>query len=184
MKEIYLDIETTGFSTDYNEILEIAGAAVEDGKIVDTFHEYIKPKARIPEKITGLTGITNGMVGGARSEQAVLMDFIEWVYIAAPDRLIGHNIKAFDNRFINARAAKFKLSALPSAELYDTLPVARRLVKMGKISTPNCQQSTLAAYFGIEYQAHSAIEDVKALIQLTKCMQELEKPATREGLGF
>lgn len=184
MKEIYLDIETTGFSTGWNEIIEVAAVAVEDGNVVGEFHEYIRPKANIPYKITELTGIDRDTVVDARSEKEVLMDFIEWVYIEQPNRLIGHNIKAFDNRFVNSRASKFKLAPLPQVELYDTLTIARRLNKSGKIEVPNCKQPTLAEYFGIEYQAHSAVSDVKALIEINRKMQELETNVGATGADF
>ena len=51
-------------------------------------------------------------------------------------------------------------------EIIDTLTLARQLTKAGKLPVDNHRQTTLAAYYGIEYQAHSAIEDVKALIQV------------------
>ena len=69
MKYLFFDLETTGFSREHNDIIEIAGILVdsETQQIIDSFHEYVKPRQRIPAKITELTGITNDMVRYAMS---------------------------------------------------------------------------------------------------------------------
>jgi DNA polymerase III epsilon subunit-like protein len=69
-------------------------------------------------------------------------------------------------------------------EIIDTLKLARSLKKTGKLHSEDCKQTTLAQYFGINYEAHSAIEDTKALIKVYSKMQELSKPASRADLGF
>jgi DNA polymerase III epsilon subunit-like protein len=51
--------------------------------------------------------------------------------------------------------------------------------KAGLIKTENNKQPTLAAYYGIQYEAHSAIEDVKALIKIYNKMTN-----TEEDVGF
>ena len=181
-RTLYLDIETTGFSRDWDEIIEIAAILVDDttGKDIDSFHEYIKPKRNISAKITDLTGITNARVAGCRSENAVLMDFSEWVTLSKPDTIIGHNCKSFDLNFINARCNKLGVCWSPNAVVVDTLAVARQMNKEKLITTANNQQQTLAQYFGIQYEAHSAIEDVKALIKIYRKMTELQD----DSLGF
>ena len=48
------------------------------------------------------------------------------------------------------------------------------------------RQEALADYYGIEYQAHSAIEDVKALIKIYKEMTSEAQSISeaRKSLGF
>lgn len=53
-----IDIETTGLSRHYHEIIEIAAAVVRDGAVVEEFHSLVNPGTRIPGFITSLTGIT------------------------------------------------------------------------------------------------------------------------------
>lgn len=186
-KTLFLDIETTGFSRQWDFILELAGIIYNDQtkEIVDMFHEYIKPGKNIPYKITELTGITNAQVAKCRNEKDVLMDFSEWVAVNHPNKIAGHNCKSFDLSFIREKDAKYHTGWNEEGiEIIDTLALARQLNKAGKISTENCQQPTLAAYFGIEYEAHSAIEDVRALIKIYEAMQKLNKPVTRADLGF
>lgn len=180
-KILFLDIETTGFSRDWDEIIEIAAILVDSntGKDIDSFHEYIKPHRNITPKITELTRITNAKVANCRSESSVLMDFSEWITLSKPDIVVGHNCKAFDLNFIQARCNKLSISWNVPTNIVDTLTLARQMNKAGLISTENNKQPTLAAYYGIQYEAHSAIEDVKALIKIYNKMTN-----TEEDVGF
>ena len=183
---MYLDIETTGFSRQWDYIIEIAAEIVnEKDEIVSQFHKYIKPGKTIPLKIVELTGITNAQVSSCDSECNVLRDFHEWVFANQVTTIIGHNCKAFDLGFIADRCAKYHINwNTDNIEIIDTLALARQLSKVGKISVANCKQPTLAEYFDIEYDAHSAIEDIHALQCIYKKMKKLNKPATRNSLGF
>lgn len=181
-KILFLDIETTGFSRQWNEIIEIAAVVVdsETGKDIDSFHEYIKPRNKVNSQVTELTGITNAMLANCRNESTVLMDFSEWVYFTKPNTIVGHNCKSFDLNFIKARCEHWGVSwDTNNINIVDTLALAREMNKQGKIKVENCKQPTIAAYFGIQYEAHSAIEDVKALIKIYNKMNNLE-----EDVGF
>lgn len=186
-KTLFLDIETTGFSRQWEYIIELAAIVWDEqaGRTIDKFHEYIRPGKSIPLKVTELTGITNEQVRNCRNEFEVLADFCEFVAISGITKIVGHNCKAFDLSFIREKCAKYKLGWNEDGiEIVDTLAMARNLNKAGKISTENCQQPTLAAYFNIQYDAHSAINDVEALIKLYQKMIALNKPITRAELGF
>ena len=68
-------------------------------------------------------------------------------------------------------------------EWFDMMKYGRQLKKEGK--TENYKQETIAKYLNISYQAHSAIEDVKALIQIYERLGlNKTKKAIRESLGF
>ena len=76
MKLIFADVETTGFSREWDSIIEIAAITVDkDFNEIDRFHEYIYPGKSIPAKITEITGITNEMLTGKRNEKDVMTDF-------------------------------------------------------------------------------------------------------------
>lgn len=183
-KILFLDLETTGFSSQWDYIIEIAAVLWDEaqGRAIDQFHEYIRPGKKIPPTVIELTGITNEQVACCRCEKDVLMDFTEWAVVSKPDLIVGHNCKAFDLRFIRDKLTRYHFTwNLP--EIFDTLTFARQLSKSGKIKVANCKQPTLAEYYGIEYEAHSAIEDVYALIKLYYKMKESSTP-TEEDLGF
>jgi DNA polymerase III alpha subunit (gram-positive type) len=98
MKLLFLDIETTGFSRQFDYIIELAGIVYDtvSKKEIAQFHEYIKPKKSIPIQVTEITRITNQQVANCRSESEVLTDFISFIEHHKPDHYVGHNIDAFD----------------------------------------------------------------------------------------
>jgi len=139
---------------------------------------------RIPKGVSDITGITNAQVKNCRSEQEVLMDYFEWIAIERPTKVVGHNYKSFDGTFLKTKAAKYNLP-FREVDIVDTLQLARQLTKQGKLQVENHRQPTIAKFLGIEYRAHSAIEDVKAMIQIyEKLGLNQSKKQKRESLGF
>lgn len=59
---VLFDIETTGLSPVYDEIIELSAVKVKDGNIIDTFDTLIRPDRKIPRSATAVNGITNDMV--------------------------------------------------------------------------------------------------------------------------
>lgn len=192
MKLMFLDIETTGFDRRWDHLIELA-AVIYDSiqkKEIEEFHEYINPGKTIPPKIVDLTGITNRQVSGCRTEREVLRDFIEFVAIHKPDAIVAHNGEQFDMPFIKSKT-DFYFLPMKDLPIIDTLKLARDLkpevTDLTAQGRPSYKQTALAKFYGIEYQAHSAIFDVKALIQIYEKMQEVQKESVkskRRKLGF
>ena len=61
-KVIFFDLETTGFSSKNDKIIEIGAVKIREGKVIDRFSEFVNPEINIPYKIIELTGITDDMV--------------------------------------------------------------------------------------------------------------------------
>ena len=192
MKLMFLDIETTGFDRRWDYIIELAAVIYdEDTKTtVAEFHEYVKPGKTIPEKIVELTGITNRQVNDCRDERQVLRDFIEFVSIEKPDTIVAHNGDQFDVPFIKSKA-EFYFLPMKDLSVIDTLKMARDLkpavTDLTAQGRPSYKQTSLAKFYGINYQAHSAIFDVKALILIYEKMKEVHKESVqskRKKLGF
>lgn len=182
-KILFVDLETTGFDRTWDYIIEVAAILYdeENQKILDQFHEYIRPGKRIPRAVTEITGISEFTVKDARPEKEVLADFMEWVVMSKPDKLTAYNA-SFDKGFIENKVQKYHLFSR-EVEWFDMMKYGRQLKKEGK--TENYKQETIAKYLNISYQAHSAIEDVKALIQIYERLGlNKTKKAIRESLGF
>ena len=64
---VVFDLETTGLSSRFDEIIQIAAARLGTGGVVteEVFATFVRPEATIPSFITGLTGISNRDVAGA-----------------------------------------------------------------------------------------------------------------------
>jgi DNA polymerase III subunit epsilon len=60
---VVFDLETTGLRSELHEIIEIGPIRVNrDAEDLQAFQTLVKPKNRVPKKITKITGITNEMV--------------------------------------------------------------------------------------------------------------------------
>lgn len=185
MKLLFFDIETTGFSRQYDYIIELAGIIYNtDTKETEAvFHEYIKPKKRVPIHITEITGITNVMVANKREEKEVLKDFLIFIEEHKPEYYVGHNLDAFDLLWIKEKTQFFEL-VFPEKPTIDTLKVARKKkVRTSKVTpkgNPSYTQESIAAAYGISYDAHSAIADVKALIEIFERMEAHDEAESKQ----
>lgn len=119
---VVFDLETTGISTESDQVVEISGLKVRGGKIVGEFQSLVNPGCPIPYRASLVNGITDEMVEKAPDFSQVLVDFLNFV---EDDVLVGHNIHSFDMKFIYRDAERF-LGQLPDNDYIDTLPLARQ----------------------------------------------------------
>ena len=61
---VVFDLETTGFSSAKDKIIEIGAVKVENGEITDKYSTFVNPKIPIPFRITQLTSITGYGITG------------------------------------------------------------------------------------------------------------------------
>ena len=152
---IVLDLETTGFDAARQEIIEIAAIRYRKGETRHAiFQSLVKPKQKVPRKITEITGITQEMVAKeGRPLSEVLHEFNAFIGTA---RLVAFNAQ-FDMRFL---AAARENHNLPKS----TNPVSCAL-KMARRAWPRRQShrlDALAADGGFANgQAHRALEDAR-----------------------
>ena len=154
---VVFDIETTGFSSVTNHIIEIGAVKVENGKIVDRFSTYVNPQEPIPYRITKLTTITDADVMDAPTIDQVLPEFFA---VCEGCVLVAHNA-SFDTGFIKENARKLEL---PYAYTHvDTLAMARVLL-------PQLAKFTLdhvAKTVGVSLENHHrAVDDAEATAEI------------------
>jgi DNA polymerase-3 subunit alpha (Gram-positive type) len=152
---IVYDLETTGLSSNYNEIIEIAAVKIKNGLIIDEFSTYVKPKLPITDFITELTSITNDDVRNADPIETVLPKFKKFIDGCV---LVAHNA-TFDNSHLYQNLRNLNLYEGPLHTI-DTLQLAK--VRYGhKLKKFNLKAVT--KYFDVELeQHHRAIYDAKA----------------------
>lgn len=146
-----VDIETTGLSRTYDQIIEICALRVRKNEIVDTFTQLVKPTFPIPTTATRVNGITNEMVENAPSIKEVIAAFIEFI---ADDIVIGHNIGSFDLEFIN-NACTNEFGKPLDNDYIDTLPLSR--IAFGGLY--DYKLPTLCRELGIALSEHRAYAD-------------------------
>lgn len=118
---VVFDIETTGFSPDNDNIIEIGAVKIKDGKIIDNFSELIDPNRKLSSKIIEITNITDDMLLGKPPIEEVLPKFMEFCKGAV---LVAHNA-AFDISFINKNCKRQGFEH--NFTVVDTLQLSRML---------------------------------------------------------
>jgi DNA polymerase III alpha subunit (gram-positive type) len=125
MHLVVFDLETTGFSPYYNEIIQIAAIRIRDGAILngEVFATYVKPLRPIPEEITAITGVSQTDVEDAPGPVEALQQFTSF---AGDATLVAHNGRRFDLRFIQETRARH---SMPPREwpLIDSMDLSKKL---------------------------------------------------------
>ncbi len=116
-----VDLETTGFSPDCDEIIEIGAVRVRNGKPVEEYQKLIKPCFAISNTITKITGITNAMVCSAPNINSILPEALDFI---GDDIIVGHNVN-FDINFLYDNSI-FILKKPVRNNYVDTLLLSRR----------------------------------------------------------
>lgn len=119
---VVFDVETTGLSAVFNKLIEVAGVKMHKGNVTDTFDEFLDPGHRLSDFTTSLTGITDEMVRGSKSEEEVIKAFYEYTKDTI---LVAHNA-SFDIGFLNAAYQRYGLGEVENPVI-DTLEFARFL---------------------------------------------------------
>ncbi len=163
MREIIFDTETTGLKASEGErVIEIGGVELVNrfasGR---TFHHYINPEGRpIHPDAQRVHGISVDDLRDKPTFAKIADEFLEF-FLGA--KLIAHNAP-FDMGFINAELARIGRSAIPPADVVDTLEIARRRHPMG----PNSLDA-LCARYGIDNShrtKHGALLDAELLAEV------------------
>ena len=160
---VVFDIETTGLSPLNCKITEIGAVKIKNGEVLEAYNTFVNPKCPIPQEIVELTSITDEMVADARTIDAVLPEFLEFV----GDRLLMAHNADFDISFI--RAAAKELNIQFNSPYLDTLGLSRFLNKDLK----SHKLDVLAKHYKLEeFHHHRACDDAETLAKIFFKMAE------------
>ena len=160
---VVFDIETTGLSNSTCGITEIGAVLVKNGQVLDRYNTFVNPEMPIPQEVVELTGITDDMVKDARTIDAVLPEFFNFI---GKRLLIAHNAD-FDIGFIRVAAKRLEM---PFENPYlDTLALSRHL----NTELKSHKLNILAKYFDLgDFNHHRASDDAEMLSMIYFKMQE------------
>ncbi|WZE71914.1 PolC-type DNA polymerase III [Macrococcus psychrotolerans] len=164
---VVFDVETTGLSSQYDKIIELAAVKVKDGEIIDKFERFSNPGERLNETIKNLTGITDDMLIDAPPIESVLKDFKDFVGDAI---YVAHNA-SFDMGFIDTGFDRLGYGTTENGVI-DTLELSRTInTEMGKHGL-----NFLAKKYGVELtQHHRAIYDAETTAHIfVKMLKQME----------
>ena len=149
-KFVVFDLETTGFSSIQNKIIEIGAVKVENGKITDRFSTFVNPQVPIPFEIEQLTGIKDEMVMGADTIEVILPQFMQFCEGCV---MVAHNA-GFDIGFIEENCKRQNLKY--DFTVMDTVTLARVLLP----ALNRYKLDTVAKALGVSLENHHrAVDD-------------------------
>jgi len=158
---VVLDVETTGFSPESNEIVELALIRLENGHST-VFERLVNPGVLIPPLISRLTGIRNQDVQGAADVYMVLAEAVPLLDGAT---LIIQNA-SFDLGFLQPRLKR--LGYRLDNPVVDTLDWARKALP--RLSRRGLDTLAWAFDLGPLANRHRALGDVKTTLQVAREM--------------
>lgn len=180
-KIIYLDVETTGFSSSTNGMTEIGAIYVEDGEIKSEINLFINPytykkKVIVENKAISFRGVTEADLIGYDDSKVSFNKFIKWLdskcnKFDRNDKLIfaGYNSDTFDIKFMIDWFVDNGHKYFGSYFGNETIDVFK-LVKQNKIkkefNLKNDKLSTIAEHYKIELNAHIAMDDIIATYKI------------------
>ncbi len=164
---VVFDLETTGFSSIKNKIIEFGAVKVYNGEIVDQFSSFVNPQIPIPFEIEKLTGITDEMVMEADTIDNVLPLFLEF---AKGSVLVAHNA-SFDMSFIEENGRRQGIDI--DFTCVDTLGMSRALLPALAKHTLDAVAKALKV--SLENH-HRAVDDAQATSEIfIKMLQMVEE---------
>ena len=116
------DLETNADRPDpvEHEIIQVGAVIVSEDGEVGSFESLVRPRRPLPRRITELTGLEYGDLGGAPPRRTVLAEFFDWV----GDRpMIAHNGFGYDFAVLDQAAGAVGLE-VPAGPRLDTLELA------------------------------------------------------------
>ncbi|WP_419469226.1 PolC-type DNA polymerase III [Clostridium botulinum] len=161
---VVFDLETTGFSSAYDKIIEIGAVKIKNGNIIDSFSTFVNPEIKVPYNITELTSITNDDVKNADTIDSILPKFIEF---CGDSVLVAHNAN-FDMSFIRKNCNDLNIDI--NYTVMDTVPLAKFLFPELK----RYKLNTIAKHLGVSLENHHrAVDDAKATGDILLCCFKL-----------
>ena len=132
MRQIFFDIETTGFKhAEGHRIVEIAAIEYIDRQPTNRkVHLYFDPERVVPPEVIKIHGLDNNFLKDFKPFRETIQEFVDFVKLDGGCEAIAHNGDNFDIPFIDAELSANgfqKLSEIEGFLARDSLKVARAI---------------------------------------------------------
>jgi len=168
---LWYDCETTGLNEYKHDIIQIACIPVINGIKQKTFNEYCQPTnwETIEQAALDIHGVTVEQMKTFQTQEEMLNKLIEYLYsFGSKFVTAGFNV-IFDKKFLYSTFKRhgrnndfFKIFLL---DVHDTYARAK-VVGKKELGTLNLKLATLCKKFDIDINAHDALSDIDATINL------------------
>ena len=179
MSYVVFDFETTGFSPEKNEIIQIGAVKFDENhQELGRFNQLVKPqRSYVSSEISQLTGIHGRDLLDQPTIEQVLPQFLDFI---KGSLLVAHNAP-FDVSFLYQAIIDCKIADVEAFQVFDTLTESRKLIKARSYKLENLKKT-----LGISLRSHDALNDClitavlyQKLLQL-KMQQEDAKKVSRQ----
>lgn len=156
---VVFDLETTGFSVNFDDIIEVSAVKLKNGQNIGEFSSFCNPHRKLSSKTMDITNISDSDVLNAPEIPEVLADFKAFCGDAI---LVAHNAN-FDMSHIVSNYDKYGLGNCENPVI-DTLEYARNRFSE---DLKRFNLKALSKFFKVELtQHHRAIYDAKATAEI------------------
>ncbi|MCR5564593.1 MAG: PolC-type DNA polymerase III, partial [Gammaproteobacteria bacterium] len=165
---VVFDFETTGFSVNYERVIEVSAVKIRHGVVIDRFSELVNPEKKIPPQVVALTGITDDDVKDKRTRNEVIRDFYKFCEGCI---LVAHNAYFDMGHFYeNLKNIGIEYEKFP---VIDTLYLAKSIYPEHKKYTLDA----LCRLLGVVLEKHHrALDDATATGEIfLHMLQEVKK---------
>ena len=153
---VAFDTETTGLNPERDRIIQLSALRYVNGKPEEMWNTYINPQRKISAGASAVNGITDEMVSDCPVFSQYAESFQKFV---GKDHLVGYNVD-FDLSFLWCSG----LDLIHGHVIYDCMLTAYGALPKGTL--PNRKLTTLAAYYGIDFNAHDSLGDTYATAEV------------------
>lgn len=175
---LWLDGETTGLDPLRNDIVQLACIPVCAGQRMPlSFNQYCQPidYGAVDPEALAINGLTIDFLKKQQTPEAMVNNLVLFAkQFNCKFIIAGYNV-GFDRDFIASlfkkvgREADFL--ALFTGDIRDTMRRAKKLKT--QLPTPNIKLATLATHFNIPINAHDALSDIEATMQVDKILSDM-----------
>lgn len=174
-KVIYIDTETTGLNPKKHGLTEVYAVLVDNGNIISEWGSKINPFTYFPQRdieddALNIQGISYQDLAKYPDQAKALDAFLKWTRRHLDGNrvsIVGYNV-GFDIDFLVEWFDEnvYDLYDTFSHRSLDVLDLVRHLQYAGVIQPKDGKLTTLCEYFDIPIDAHTAMGDVIATMQL------------------
>ena len=177
MNYLWIDVETTGLNEKKNDIIQLACIPIVNGVPQKSFNEFCQPLSweNVEQEALNIHGISREMLQTFQSSEDMFSKFIDYISsFNVKFTIAGFNV-SFDRRFLSATFSKLnknqEFSRLFSIDIHCVYKRASDVKH--KIASKSLKLEALANLYKIEINAHDALSDISATIELDKIISGL-----------
>lgn len=177
MNFLWIDVETTGRFADKHDIVQLACIPIINGVRGKHFNEFCQPTnyATVEQGAIDVHGITVARMRTFQTQAQLLENFIAYLKSFDVKFIIaGFNV-SFDKRFVSSMFTRLgrenEFFSLFELQVHDTYSRAQSVKKL--IGSENLKLATLAKHYKVDIDAHEALSDIAATIEVDKHIGKL-----------